>query len=61
MLNPASIEARGPTKPTKPKPADWGVPLTLNKATAIAEIIAVVKVGTKIIVDTWISLASLIS
>lgn len=46
---PASIEASGPTNPTKPKPADAGVPLTWNKATGMAETIAVIRVGSKII------------
>ena len=48
-FNPASIDAKGPTKPTRPNPADCGVPLTEKSATGIAERIAVDKQGTKII------------
>ena len=46
-FNPASIEANGPTKPTRPNPADCGVPLTEKSATGIAERIAVDKHGIR--------------
>ena len=46
---PASNEASGPTSPTKPNPADCGVPEMLNRTTGIAEIVAVNKQGIKII------------
>lgn len=49
ILKPASNEANGPTNPTKPKPAEAGVPETENNATGIAEMIAVNRHGTKII------------
>ncbi len=48
-LNPASKEAKGPTKPTTPNPADDGVPEIENSATGIAEITALTKHGTRMI------------
>ena len=46
---PASIEASGPTMPTRPNPADAGVPDTWNNATGIADTIAVISEGRRII------------
>lgn len=47
-FRPASKEAKGPTKPTIPKPAEAGVPEIDNKATGIAVITALIRQGTRI-------------
>lgn len=49
IFRPASIDAKGPTRPTKPNPAEAGVPEMENKATGIAEMAAVIKQGIRMI------------